>query len=156
LHIERNELEVAEQYLVKGVEVFKKLGYGPFEGFFELIRVYCMKNDLDKAREVYGKIKQAAEELDEKGAYAFEHWARGLIASTDKDWIGARDAFKISSELWSELKNPYNYAQTLQGFGRAASRSGQSEEARRSIDEARGVFTRLGARLDLAKIEGQL
>ncbi len=154
LHIERNELEKAEQYLAKGVEMGKQWGYaGPFEVLLELVRVYCIKNDLDKAREVYTKIKEAAEELDEKGAYAFEHWASGLIASTDKDWIRARDQFKASSELWSELKHPHNYAQTLLESGRAASRSGGAEEARRSIDEARGVFIRLGARLDLAKIE---
>lgn len=154
LYIQKNNLERAEQYLLRGIEAGSQSGLGNLsEIYFELFTLYCLKNDLEKAREFYERIRSDAEELDEKWVYAFERWAYGLLASMRKDWNEAKDAFKRSSELWSELKHPYHHAQTVLEFGKALSNSGDGEEAKKWIEEARRVFTQLGARLDLSKLE---
>ncbi len=71
------------------------------------------------------------------------------------DWNGARDAFKKSSELWKELKYPYHYAQTVSELGKALAQGKDREEARKCFEEAKSVFTRLGASLDLKKLENE-
>ena len=150
LYIKKNNLEKAEQHLIRGLQV----GWAPpVEIYFELVNVYCTRGDLEKAQEFYQRIRSGAEELDEKWVYAFERWAYGLLASVSEDWNEAKEALKRSSELWSELKHPYHYAQTVLELGNALAKSGDVEGARKWVEDARGVFTQLGARLDLEKLE---
>ncbi len=99
----------------------------------------------------YARIKASSEELDENWAYAYERWAHGLLALKREDWNAARDSLKKSSELWKELNYPYHYAQTVSELGKLLAQDG--EEARKCLEEAKSVFTRLGANLDLKKLK---
>ncbi len=155
LYIEKKDLGKAEKFLQRGLEAGRSFGLTShaIEICFELVRLHCLRGELEKAKGFYDRIKSSSEELDENWAYGYERWAHGLLALKRNDWNGARDAFKKSSELWKELNYPYHYAQTLSELGKLLAQEKEREEARKCIEEAKSVFTRLGASLDLKKLE---
>ena len=157
LYLEKNELGKAEQFLQRGLEAGHSWGLTShaIEICFELVRLHCLRGELEKARGFYDRIKASSDELNENWAWAYERWAHGLLALKKEDWNGARDAFKKSSELWKELNYPYHYAQTLCELGKLLAQGKDGEEARKSLEEAKSVFVRLGASLDLKKLEMQ-
>ncbi len=155
LYLWKNDLGKAEQLLQRGLEAGHSCSWTSpaIEICFGLVRLHCLKGELDKAKGFYDRIKASSEELDENWAYAYERWAHGLLALKREDWNGARDAFKKSSELWKELNYPYHYAQTVSELGRLLAQEKEREEARKCFQEAKSVFTRLGASLDLKRLE---
>ncbi len=157
LYLWKNDLGKAEHLLHRGLESGRTFGLTSpaIEIYFELVRLHCLKDELEKAKGFYDRIRASSEELDENWAYAYERWAHGLLALKKEDWNGARDAFKKSSELWKALNYPYHYAQTLSELGKLLAQGKDREEARKCFEEAKSVFTRLGASLDLKKLENE-
>ncbi len=152
LHLKKNDFPKAERYLSRGSEMALEMGFPPpFEIHFELVNLYTIEGDLEKARDFHGKLKSEAAKLDEKWGYAYERWAYGIIASEEKDWSEAKRAFKASAEIWRELKHPYNSAKTTLAYGDALSKSGNQSEGAELIAEARQTFSRLGAKLDVTQ-----
>jgi adenylate cyclase len=155
LQAAKREPADAERSLLKAVDQGSKNSWTchPLEAYLELVKLYCDLGDLVKAQEFREKIRQGAQDFDEKGAYAYEHWANGLQASMTQDWVQAQKDYRESSKIWKELQNPYYYAQTLLGLAKALSKTGSRDEADRSMTEVKSVLSRLGARIDLARIE---
>ncbi len=157
LYRKRCDLEKAEGFLKRGVEIGLTGGWTdpPLEVYFELLGVYCMKGDVEKAEDYYEKIRVAAEQIDENWTRAYERWANGLLSLLRKDWKEAKVAFKASSDFWGTLEHPYHHAQTTLELGRVLANAGELEEATKRIEEAKTIFTRLGAKLDLAELDNQ-
>ncbi len=155
LYIEKENLEKAEEYLVRATDPRVQWGWVDprLEVYFELVTLYCIRGDLEKAEKFYDKMSQEAQKLDEKVGHAYERWAYGLLALAQGNLGDAGHAFRESSELWNLLKNPYNYARTKLEFGKMRSENNDEVEARKSVEEALAIFSRLGARLDMEKVE---
>ncbi len=154
LHLRKSDFPEAARYLLRGQEVSLKEGFPPpFQIHFDLVNLYSIEGDMEKARDFHAKLKSGAEKLDEKWGYAYERWAHGLIAFKEKGWNEAEEALRKSADMWKDLKHPYNNARTTLAYGQALAESGDQSKKRKLLDEAKQTFSRLGAKLDLARLQ---
>ncbi len=153
LYLEKGDLAKAEEFLLKGLNSGSRWGWSSatLGVLAELVRVNCLKGELDKARGFFERMRFEAGRLGEKWGYAYESWALGLLASAGKDYAPAAEAFEKSSGLWKELNHPYHHAQTLLDLALALESAGGKAGDR--VQEATKILSHLGARLDLTRIE---
>ncbi len=156
LYAEKGQYEKAEKHLQSAAEVGLHGAYiSTHESLFELVRLYLSMGNSAKAIETYQQLRRAAEELDEPWAYAYERWAAGRLANAKADSQSAVEAFTKSNELWTGLGHLYNAALANLEAGQALSSSGNRQDAKRRVEEAKRVFMELGAEGDLRKLQTQ-
>jgi DNA-binding CsgD family transcriptional regulator len=97
-------------------------------------------------------IAQAEEESGALGAMAAQ--ARGLVELAAGRLQAALASLRRAEELWRRLAAPYESARTRELIGMACRRLGDEDSARLELEAARGIFLRLGAATDLARVEG--
>lgn len=156
LYLEKGQYEKAENHLLSAADVRLHGAYiSIHESLFELVKLYLSMGNSAKAREIYQQLHRAAEELDEPWAYAYERWAAGLLAKTERDLPMAADAFMQSNELWNKLGHRYNTALTDLEIGQTLYKSGNHTEFATHVEKAKIVFKELGAKGDLQKLHGK-
>jgi LuxR family maltose regulon positive regulatory protein len=65
IHLERYELEAAEDYLTRGLELCRQGGtYGLYTGYLQLARLHQAKGELEKALEVLQTLEQTLQRRD--------------------------------------------------------------------------------------------
>ncbi len=156
LYIEKQDHSRAEKHLLAAAEVGQHGAYiSTHDSHFELVRLYLQMGDTEKAEASYRTLGRMAKDLDEPWAYAYEYWAKGLLAASKGNALEASDAFARSSELWSQLKHRYHYARTVYELGKTLSTAGDNENGAKRLAEAKTIFDELGAKLDLLRIKTQ-
>ncbi len=81
--------------------------------------------------------------------------ARGMLAAAGQDWGTAVESFDKSVQINRQYQLPWDEAKTLYERGLmhlAHGRKGDREKAREGLDEALGIFQRVGARKDVEKV----
>lgn len=87
---------------------------------------------------------------------------RGLIAAAEREPQVAVAALEQAAEAHASSQDPFEHARTLLALGAALRRGNQRRAAREKLEQARGLFRRLGAPLwaeradrDLASVSGR-
>jgi class 3 adenylate cyclase len=77
--------------------------------------------------------------------------ALGQIRLAERDFEGARSAFKAARSTWEKVGAPYETAQARMLLGIAYRGEGDEHSARDEIAAAKATFERLGAALDVQR-----
>ena len=112
------------------------------------MRVALAGADRQAAAAALAELESAAANFASPGLTASAASARGALHLAEADAEAARTAFRRSAQLWSELDTPYEAALARVGAGEALALLGDADAARLEWEAARGIFERLGARLD--------
>ena len=130
------------QYLPNGIEAAIALG--------ELARAESLLTLLARAQH------------DNPWARATALRCRGLIAASKREPQAAVAALEQAAEAHAYSQDPFEHARTLLALGAALRRANQRRAAREKLEQARGIFRRLGAALwqeqacrDLASVSGR-
>ena len=79
--------------------------------------------------------------------------AQGAVNLTEGDARAALLALRHAWQVWQDLEAPYEAARVRVLLGLACRALGDDEAAALELEAARGVFARLGAALDLARVD---
>jgi len=82
--------------------------------------------------------------------------ATGSVLLAEGDARGALDAFRQSWSLWCDLQAPYEAARVRYRMGLAFNLLGDAQDAAVELEAARETFQRLGASVDLARVDALL
>jgi DNA-binding CsgD family transcriptional regulator len=82
--------------------------------------------------------------------------ATGSVLLAEGDARGALDAFRQSWGLWCDLQAPYEAARVRYRMGLAFNLLGDAQDAAVELEAARETFQRLGASVDLARVDALL
>jgi DNA-binding CsgD family transcriptional regulator len=113
-----------------------------------------------------GRTEQAQAVLDKLAAHATavpSPWtvavlarARGMLEAASGDAPGAITTLEDATDKAARLGEPFEVGRTLLALGAAQRRAKRWAEARRSLEEAKRTFERIGARLWLQRAEEEL
>ena len=101
----------------------------------------------DDAREVLDWYEGHARRLGRTSALAACLRCRGLLAAAKGDVEDALKAYEEAIELHAAVSIPLDHARTLLALGAARRRAKRRREARATLEEALGMFERIGAGL---------
>ena len=80
--------------------------------------------------------------------------AHALLSEAHRDLEIAADGFADAATRWRGFGVPFEEAQALLGEGRCLTQLGRARDATPVLEQARGIFSRLGARPALAEVTG--
>src|SRR5262249_54858293 len=103
--------------------------------------------DLDRASELLRDLQDWADELDAPVAQASAGRCHGLLCAARGDIDGALVAFAEALRVLEHLPAPLDRGRTLLALGSLQRRLRRRTDARNSLDAARAIFEKLGARL---------
>jgi class 3 adenylate cyclase len=135
------------------------------EGLDPLARARLLPAQVEIALAIgeLGRARAAAAELEDIGdQYRVDgrrtphlegtlQLALGQIRLAERDFEGARSAFKAARSTWEKVGAPYETAQARMLLGIAYRGEGDEHSARDDIDAAKATFERLGAALDIQR-----
>jgi DNA-binding CsgD family transcriptional regulator len=99
----------------------------------------------DEATPLVDRLEEQGRALDRPWALAAGARCRGLIAAGRGDLEAALAALQRSLEVHERVAQPFDRARSLLVLGRIQRRAKQKRPARTSLNEARDVFSELGA-----------
>jgi DNA-binding CsgD family transcriptional regulator len=120
------------------------------------VEIMLAVGDEEQARSACRELEEiaAAHRSDALGAEAAS--ARGIVALADGDAHGALAALREALRVWHELGAPYEAARTRVSVGLACRSLRDEDTAVLELEAAREVFSRLGARPDVARVDAHL
>lgn len=148
LDLALNELDKAEENLLKAFE-YRTKAEGSVATFFldvgfALVTFNVKKGRLDEASAYYQELQQMASELDENCGWAFERWARGLIAESQGNLAESIKWLQECVRLWGAVERPYDLGKARLDLSRVMEKAGNKVEAQQNFEDAQRIFDRLG------------
>jgi class 3 adenylate cyclase len=120
------------------------------------VEVALARDDVATARGATEELEALAKEFQRPAFEAMAFNARGQLALHLGDHAGAIRDLGRARRTWSEIGFPYESARARTLLGRAHLAAGDGELARMELVAARSVFDRLGAALDLRRVDDVL
>jgi len=117
------------------------------------VEVALARGDAETARSATEELESLASEFDRPAFAAAASLARGETSLHDGDAEGAIPVLERALRLWLEIDFPYEAARTRMLLGQAQLMAGDTGRARMELSAARSVFERLGAALDLRRLD---
>ena len=117
------------------------------------VEIALARNDVETARVATSELEQIATEFQRPAFEAAALTARGEVALAEGDVEAAIKAFDSSWRLWREVEFPYETARARVLLGQAWAASGDDGVARMELGAARSTFMKLGAALDLKRVD---
>jgi DNA-binding NarL/FixJ family response regulator len=117
------------------------------------IEVSIAAGETGDAQMNRAELKEIAESFDSDVLRAASAQCEGLLALEDGDPQAAVVALRSAFERWERLAAPYEAARVRVLLGRACRALGDHESCELECEAARAVFTRLGARPDIDRLE---
>jgi DNA-binding CsgD family transcriptional regulator/tetratricopeptide (TPR) repeat protein len=119
------------------------------------VEILVALGDLQGAEEGCAELESIARSEDEPGALAaMAAHARGLVELSAGSPEQSLPPLRRAGELWRQFKAPYENARARELIGLACRDLGDEDSAKLELDAARETFARLGAAIDLARIDG--
>jgi class 3 adenylate cyclase len=112
--------------------------------------------DLETARNAVEELESIATDFDRPLFQAGALMSRGELLLGDDKPGEASPVLGQSWRLWQTLKLPYESAQARLRYAQALAAEGDEATARRDMLAARSAFERLGATLDLQRVDALL
>lgn len=118
------------------------------------VEIVLASGDVAAARRAVDELAEIAEAFDAPWLRAVCAQATGAVLLAEREPAGALTALRDAWTRWQQLDGPYEAARCRALIARACRELGDADTARTHLDAARTTFERLGARLDLAALEG--
>jgi DNA-binding CsgD family transcriptional regulator len=135
-------------------------GVFPFQG--DAVEAAVALGDLGAAERLIRGLETQGRELDRPRLLALAWRGRGMLYAATGEVAKAAEAFVYALAEHERLELPIERARTLLAQGVALRRARQKRSARAALEEAVGIFERLGARLwaerarsELARVGGR-
>ena len=120
------------------------------------IDIALAAHDLETAGPAVAELESIATDFQRPVFEAGALTARGELLLGEDRPSEASPILGRSWRLWQETDLPYESARARLHYAEALAADGDPATARRDLRAARGVFERLGARLDLARVDALL
>ena len=120
------------------------------------IDIALAAGDLETAGPAVAELETFAGDFHQPLFEAGALTARGELLLGEDRPSEASPILGRSWRLWRETDLPYESARARLRYAEALAADGDQEAARRDLRAARGVFERLGARIDLARVDALL
>lgn len=120
------------------------------------IDIALAAGDLETAGPAVVELESIATDFQRPVFEAGALTARGELLLGENRASEASPLLGRSWRLWQETDLPYESARARLRYAEALAADGDEATARRDLRAARGVFERLGARLDLARVDALL
>jgi DNA-binding NarL/FixJ family response regulator len=111
---------------------------------------------VDEASSLVDRIDGQGQALDRPWALAVAARCRGLIAAGRGDLDHAQEALEQALEHHERVHQPFEQARTLLVLGQTQRRAKKKRPARMSLEQARGIFSELGAPLWRDRADAEL
>ena len=118
------------------------------------VQIGVAADDLDAARTAADELDRIARTYRSSVIEASTAASRGRLLLAEHDLPNAVAALRIALQRWRALGVPYEVATTQVLLGEAARRAGDDDDATASFTAAAAAFERLGAALDVARLDG--
>ena len=161
LHLARGEIEEATRSIERALAP-TKLADQPVDRATRArllpaqIDIALAAGDLETARTAVTELESIAVDFQRPVFEAGALTGRGELLLGEAKPSEASPILSRSWRLWLETSLPYESAQTRLHYAEALAAEGDASSARRDLRAVRTVFERLGARLDLARVDALL
>jgi class 3 adenylate cyclase len=120
------------------------------------VTIELASGDLDAARDALADLEARAAACGTAAFAAAVAGARGEIALAEGDVDKAVRQLRSACRGWSEVDAPFEAAQTRVQLARAYRSAGAVADATLELEAARATFERLGARLEIERVDALL
>jgi DNA-binding CsgD family transcriptional regulator len=151
--------EAAVELLVPAVEFARAKGIrepGALRFPIDLVEAWAEGGRREEAVELVDWYEDNARRLERASALANCARCRGLLAAQRGDLEGALALFEEALSWHAKVELPLDRGRTLLALGAAQRRLKRRREARATLEEALGVFERIGAALWAERARGEL
>jgi class 3 adenylate cyclase len=161
LHLARGEIDEAKRSIGRALAATEGIdGHADRATRARLlpaqIDIALAAGDLETAGPAVTELESIAADFQRPVFEAGALTARGELFLGEARPSEASPLLGRSWRLWQETDLPYESAQARLHYAEALAAEGDQTTARRDLRAARGVFERLGARLDLARVDALL
>jgi ATP/maltotriose-dependent transcriptional regulator MalT len=116
------------------------------------VEVALAVGEVEEARAACAELRELAKQYESDMLDAMVAHAQGAVALAEGEPSAALGSLRRAQHIWLDLDAPYEIARTRELIARACSTLGDDEAAMLELEAARGLFERLGAAPDLARI----
>lgn len=117
------------------------------------VEIMLAVGDVQEARSACRKLEEISTGYGSGMLGAIAAHARGAVDLAEGDAQAALVALRHAWQVWEELEVPYEAARVRALLGLACRALGDDDTAALELEVARGVFARLGAVADLARVD---
>lgn len=117
------------------------------------VEIVLAAQDVTAARAAADELAQIAEQYGAPFLHALSSRATGAVLLAEQDARGALTALKKSWKAWCKLEAPYEASQTRVLIAVACRELGDEDAAVSELAAARKAFQRLGATVDVSRVE---
>ena len=117
------------------------------------VEIMLAVGDAQEARSACRELEEISAGFQSAMLGAIVAHARGAVDLADGDARAALVALRHAWQVWQELEVPYEAARVRVLLGLACRALGDDDTASLELEAARGVFARLGAAPDLARVD---
>jgi len=111
------------------------------------IEALVLLGDMDPAETLLTVLERQGRSLDRSWALATAARCRGLLFAARKDFDAAREALELARKEHERVAQPLELGRTLLVSGEVERRAKRKRAARLPLEEALGIFERIGAQL---------
>jgi DNA-binding CsgD family transcriptional regulator len=117
------------------------------------VEIMLAAGELEEARTACAELGEIAAGSERPMLAAIAGYVRGAVELAGDDAPAALAALRHALQVWQELEAPYEAARTRVLVGSACRALGDDDTAALEFEAARGVFERLDAAPDLARVD---
>jgi DNA-binding CsgD family transcriptional regulator len=117
------------------------------------VEIMLAGGEIEEARSACRELETISEAHHSDMLRAMSAEARGALALAERDPQTALIALRDAWQAWQELEAPYEAARVRVLVGLGCRAVGDEDTAEWELDAARGVFDRLGAAPDVARVD---
>jgi DNA-binding CsgD family transcriptional regulator len=117
------------------------------------VEVMLAVDDLDAAGEACDALDSLSEGHEGDQLEAIASQARGTVELARGDARGALPLLRAAGQIWQRFEAPYETARVRELIGQACREFGDEDSARLELEAAREGFAKLGAAMDLARLD---
>ena len=161
LQLQRGEIDEAKRSLGRALSM-TEVGDGPMDRATRArllpaqVDIALAAGDLETADAAVAELESIAADFERPVFRAGALTGRGELLLEEHRPAEASPILGRSWRLWQETDLPYESARARLHYAEALAAEGDDTAARRDLRAARGVFQRLGATLDLQRVDALL
>jgi DNA-binding NarL/FixJ family response regulator len=116
------------------------------------VEIALAAGEVEEARSACVELHELAASYESAMLDAIVAHAQGTVALAEGDGRSALASLRHAQRVWLELDAPYEVARTRELIARACCGLGDEEAGALELEAARGLFERLGAAPDVARV----